>query len=106
MWDCYRLLERKTCKEARLELQMALDEPAKLFAILVAHVDELDAAAIRADIADDGGEIDFAQAGANFEFDRVADCELPRRFQIRAAQADRFYASETRRRAFDLRAQR
>jgi len=58
---------------------VALDEPAEFFAIFVAHVDEFDAAAIRADIADDGGEIDLAQAGANLEFDRVADSELPRR---------------------------
>ena len=56
-----------------LELEMALHELAKLLAVFIAHVHEFDAAAVRPDIADDGGEIDLAQTGADFELDGVAD---------------------------------
>jgi hypothetical protein len=48
---------------------MALDEFAEFFAVSVAHVHEFDAAAVRANIADDGGEIDLAQSGADLELD-------------------------------------
>src|SRR5260370_37243421 len=81
---------------------MALDEFAEFFAVLVAHVDEFDAAAVRADVADDGGEIDLTETGADFEFDRVADTEFPRGLQIGAAQADGLYPSKACRGALDL----
>jgi hypothetical protein len=58
---------------------MALDKLAELFAIFVAHVDEFDPATIGADIPDDGGEIDPAQARANLEFNGIANSEFPRR---------------------------
>jgi hypothetical protein len=85
---------------------MALDEFAELFAVLVAHVDEFDATAVRSDITYDGGEIDLAETGADFELDRVADTEFPGGFQIGAAQADCLYASKAGRRALDLRTER
>lgn len=43
-----------------LELKVALDQSAELFAVLVAHVDKFDAAAVRSDIADYRGEVDLA----------------------------------------------
>ncbi len=61
------------CMALQLELEMTLDEFAELFAVFVAHVNEFDAAPIRADIANDGGEIDFTETGADFELDGVAD---------------------------------
>jgi hypothetical protein len=64
----------------RLQLEMTLNELAELFAVFVAHVDEFDAAAVRPDVADHGGEIDFAETGADFELDRIAYGELPRGF--------------------------
>ena len=67
---------------------------------------EFDAAAVRADIADYGGEIDLAKTGTDFELDGIADAELARRLQISAAQADGFYASEPRWRSLDLGTQR
>jgi len=85
---------------------MTLDEFAELFAVFIAHVDEFHAAALRSDIADDGGEIDLAETGADFELDRVADTEFPMGLQIGqigAAQADRLYAGKAGRRALDLR---
>ncbi len=84
---------------------MALDKFAEFFAVFVAHVDEFDAAAIRTDIADDGGEIDLAKTGADLELDRVADAEFPRGFQIGATQADCLYAGKARWRPLDLRAE-
>src|SRR5260370_18600232 len=80
-------------------MEVTLDEFAEFFAVGIAHVHEFDAAAVRADIADDGGEIDFAETGANFQFDRVADAEFSGGFQIGAAQANGLYASKTRARS-------
>src|SRR5437667_1538105 len=57
----------------QLQLEMTLDEFAELFAVFVAHVNEFDAAAIRSDIANDGGEIDLTETGADFKLDGVAD---------------------------------
>ena len=85
---------------------MALHELAELFAVFVAHMDEFDAAAVRSDVADNGGEIDFAETGADFELDRVTDGQLPRGFQIRAAEANGLYARKARRSSFDLGAKR
>jgi len=78
---------------------MTLDEFAEFFAVFIAHVDEFHAAALRSDIADDGGEIDLAETGADFELYRVADTEFPMGLQIGAAQADRLYAGKAGRRA-------
>ena len=88
-----------------LKLEMALDKFAEFFAVFVAHVDEFDAAAIRTDIADDGGEIYLAKTRADLELDRVADAEFPRGFQIGATQADCLYAGKARWRPLDLRAE-
>jgi hypothetical protein len=90
----------------RLEMEVALDKFAELFAVFVAHVHKFDATAVRADIADHGGEIDLAEASPDFELDRVADAKFARGLEIGAAQADGLYASKTRRRALDLRAKR
>ena len=57
----------------QLQLEMTLDEFAELFAVFVAHVNEFDAAAIRSDIANDGGELDLTETGADFKLDGVAD---------------------------------
>src|SRR6266581_4220625 len=91
-------------KRIQLKLQVALDELAELLAVFVVHVDEFDAVAVGADIANDGGEIDLAETGANLELDGIADSQLPWRFQVCAAQADGPDASETCRCALDLRA--
>ena len=90
----------------RLELEMALDEFAEFFAVFVAHVHEFDAATVRPDVADDGGEIDLAETGADLQLDGVANAELPRRFQISAAKADGLYARKACRGAFDMSAKR
>src|SRR5690348_16609940 len=89
-----------------LELEMTLDEFAEFFAVFVAHVNEFDAATVRADVADHGGEIDLAQTGADFEFDGVAHAKLARRLEISAAQANGSYTSEAGGRSFDLCAER
>src|SRR5689334_5617013 len=81
---------------------MTLDELAEFFTVFIAHVHELDAAAIRTDVANNGREVDLAETGADFELDRVADAELPGRFQISATQADGLYPRQARRRALDL----
>src|SRR5467141_1029887 len=89
-----------------LQLEVTLDEFAEFFAVFVAHVHELDAAAVRADVSDDGGEVDLAETGANFELDGVAHSELPRGFQIGAAQTDCSYTRQACRGALDLGAKR
>jgi len=72
---------------------MFLDEPAETFVVFFVHVDELDAAAIGADIADDRGEMDFAEAGADFELYGIADAEAIGRFDVSTAEADGFDAN-------------
>ena len=94
--------ERKGMRPEKLQLEMTLHELAELFAVFVAHVHEFDAAAVRPDVADHGSEIDLAETRADFQLDRVADGELPRRFQIRAAEADGLHARKTGRSALDL----
>ena len=56
-------------------MHVALDELAQALAIRVLHVHEFDAAAIRADVADHRGEMDFAEAGAHFQLDGIADVQ-------------------------------
>src|SRR6266576_477315 len=85
---------------------MPLNEFAEFFAVFVSHVHEFDAAAIRTDVTDDGGEIDLAETGADLELDRVPNSEFPRGLQISAAQADGLHTRKARRRALDLRAKR
>src|SRR6266571_4733070 len=93
------------CRHARSDGRFRKsDELAELLAVFVVHVDEFDAVAVGADIANDGGEIDLAETGANLELDGIADSQLPWRFQVCAAQADGPDASETCRCALDLRA--
>src|SRR5437899_10510710 len=87
----------------RLQLEMALDKLAEFFAVLIAHVHEFDTAAVGADVADHGGEIDLAETGPYLELDRIADSESSRGLQISAAKADGFYARKARRCALDLR---
>src|SRR5437588_1553314 len=99
-------LRRSTPANGTLELEMALDEFAEFFAVFIAHVHEFDAAAVRSDIADNGGEMDLAETGPNFELDRVADTEFLGGFQIGAAQADGLYSSTARRCTVDVRTKR
>src|SRR5262249_25846012 len=75
-------------RNERLHIEVALNELAELVAVFVFHVDKLDAASVGANIANDGGEIDFAKACANFKLDGVADTELAGRFEISASEAD------------------
>ncbi len=85
---------------------MALDEFAEFLAVFIAHMHEFDAAAVGADGADHGSEIDLAETSSDFKLDGVADGKFPRGLQISAAQADGFYAREARRRALNLRTKR
>ena len=59
------------------------------------HVDEFDAATTGADVADDSGEMNFMEAGADFELEGIADAEAIGRFDIGAAEADGFHAHGT-----------
>ncbi len=68
-----------------------MDELAELLAVFVAHVDEFDPVAVGADIANDGGEIDLPETGANLELDGIADSQYaPPRLMVltRARPAD------------------
>ena len=87
---------------------MLLDEFAEAFVVFLLHVDEFDAAAVGPDVADDGGEMDFAEARADFELDGIADAEAIGRFNVGAAEADSFDAHGTHHLglAANLRAQR
>ena len=88
-------------------LEMFLNEPAEAFVVFFFHVDELDPAAVWADVADDGGEMDFAKAGADFELDGIADAEAIGGFNVGAAEANGFDADGAHLGlAADLRAQR
>src|SRR5260370_3438546 len=74
---------------------MALDQFAELFAIFFFHVYEFNAVAFRTDIADHGGEVDLAQAGANLELDGIANAQLLGRLEIGSAETDGFDAGES-----------
>src|SRR5262249_31764298 len=87
-----------------LDVQVALDELAKLVAVFVFHVQKFDAVAVGADVADDGSAIDFAQAGAYFELDGLAAVELVGGLEISAAKTNGFDASEASGRTFNRRA--
>jgi hypothetical protein len=52
---------------------MPLHQPAEFFAVFIFHVHELDPVSVRADVANDGGEMNLSQAGAHLELDRVAN---------------------------------
>src|SRR5260370_10578432 len=88
----------------RLQLEVTLDKFAEFLAVFIAHVDEFDAAAVGADVADHGSESDLAETGADLDVDGVAERESSRGFQISAAKADCFYARKARGCALDLRA--
>src|SRR6266852_5299029 len=100
-WRC-----RELSRLIDLELEMALDEFAKFLAVFVFHVYKFDAVPSSADISDYRGEVDFAEAGANLQLDRIADVELLWRFEIGAAETDRFDTRESGLRSVNLRAQR
>src|SRR5260370_37475999 len=85
---------------------MALDQFAELFAIFFFHVYEFNAVAFRTDIADHGGEVDLAQAGANLELDGIANAQLLGRLQIGSAETDGFDAGESGEPTIDLGAKR
>src|SRR5215813_6535922 len=82
-------------RERGSDLKMALHELAKLFAVLILHVDELNAVPVGTDVANDRSEMNLAQAGANFQFDGIPDVELLGRLEIRTAQADCFHAGKS-----------
>src|SRR5260370_2363551 len=71
----------------RLELEMALDEFAKLFAVFIAHVDEFDATAVRPDITYHGGEINLSETAADFTLNLTAATTFPRGFLISPTHA-------------------
>src|SRR5260370_40260818 len=102
------MLDQRSMKKIKPELQLevTLDEFAKFFAVFIAHVHKFDAASVRADVADDGGEIDLAKTGTNFKLDRIAHSEFPGGLQIGAAQTDCFYTRKAHRCARDLSAKR
>ena len=47
-------------RKSGIVLEVLLDELAETFVVFFFHVDEFDAAAVGADVANDGGEMDFA----------------------------------------------
>jgi len=61
---------------ARLAFQAALNQFAEFVAIVALHVDDFNAVAVGALVAHDSGELDLAQAGADFEADGVADVQF------------------------------
>src|SRR4029077_9169629 len=92
----FRIQEKKAGYARRnlLQLEVTLDEFTEFFAVFVAHMHKFNAAAVWANVADHGGEIDLAETGANLELDGVADAELPGGLQIGAAQTDCFYTRQ------------
>ena len=74
---------------------MLLDEFAEALVVFWCHVDELDTAAVGADVTDDGGEVDLSKAGTNFELEGIADAEAVGRFDEGATEADGFDAHGT-----------
>lgn len=89
-------------------LEVLLNEPAEAFVVFFFHVDEFHAASVGADIADDGREMDLAEAGTHFELDGIADTEAIGGFDVSPAEADGFDANGAHHLglAADLRAQR
>ena len=93
-------------KRKWLKLEMPLDKLAEFLAVFIAHMHEFDPAAVGPDVADHGGEVNLAKAGADFQLDGVADTEFPRGLEISAAQANGLYSRKPCWSAFDLGAQR
>ena len=93
-------------ERASLNGDVFLDQAAEAFAVFVFHVDKFDAVTVGGDIADDSGEMNFAEAGTNFELDGIAGAEAMRCFNEGATEADGFDASHGHLRAVDLGAQR
>src|SRR5690242_21960246 len=89
-----------------LELQVALHQLAQLFAIFILHMNKFDSASVLTDVSNYSGEVNFAQAGANFELDGISDGEFLGRFEVCAAQTYRFYSSEHGLGSVNLRSQR
>ena len=79
-----------------LEVEITLNEFAQFFPVLVAHMHKFHTAAVRPDVPDHGCKINLAQAGANLKFDRIANAQFPRRFQIGATQADGLHSRQAR----------
>ncbi len=79
-----------------LEVEITLNEFAQFFAVLVTHMHKFHTAAVRPGVSDYGRKIDLAQAGANLKFDRIANAQFPRRFQIGATQADGLHSRQAR----------
>ena len=79
-----------------LEVEIALNEFAQFFAVLVAHMHKFHTAAVRPDVSDHGRKINLAQAGANLKLDRIAHAQFPGRFQIRSTQANGFHSRQAR----------
>ena len=69
--DASATAKRET--QGQLEVEVALDQFAELFAVFVFHVHEFDAVAFGSDVAHYGSEMNFAKAGANLESDGIAD---------------------------------
>src|SRR5271168_1588092 len=67
--------QRRWTPEPSVLLEGA-EEAAELFAVLLAHVNELDAGAVGQDVADDGHGADGAEAAFEFHGECVADLEL------------------------------
>ena len=66
-------LEKQGRRKLWSTLEVLLDELAEAFVVFLCHVDELNAAAVGPNVADDGGEVNFAEAGPDFELDGIAD---------------------------------
>ncbi len=96
----------ESISRGRSDGHVFLDELAEALAVFVFHVNEFDAVAVGADVANDSGEMDLAETGANFELDGIAGAEAIRGFDISATQADGFHSSHAHLWTADLRTQR
>src|SRR5246127_1558156 len=70
---------------------MPLDQLAQALAVLIFHMNELDAAAIRPEITDHRREVNLAQPGTNFQLNGIADAQPIRGFHVSPAHADRLH---------------
>jgi len=86
--------------------QVALHQLAEFFAVLVFHVYEFYAAAVRTKISHYRGKVNPAQPRADFQLDRISHGEFLRRFQVGPAQADGSHARQPCLRAVNVRSQR
>ena len=73
-------------------LQVALNEFAQLVPVVALHVDNFDAVAVGAGVANHRGELDFTKARADFQLDSVAHAELAGGFEVSATKANGLYA--------------